>query len=80
MKKFFAVKRKVRETWRDAVASRGDALGVKAACLQAFDAHLATGRQDFEAAFLALRDQRCLWSIEGPEDPFSATGPAQEGG
>ena len=79
MTKFFAAKRKVAETWREAVASRGDALGKRAACLDSFDAYCATGKQDFEAAFLALRDQQCLWLIEGPEDPFSAAAPVQEG-
>ncbi len=79
MTEFFAAKRKVGETWREAVASRGDALGKRSACLSAFDAHRVAGRKDFEAAFLALRDQQCLWLIEGPEDPFSATAPAQEG-
>ena len=80
MTKVLVAKRKVAETWRDAVARRADAFGVRAACLRAFDDHLAAGKTEFEAAFLALRGQKCLWLIEGPEDPFStATTPAQEG-
>lgn len=79
MTKFFVARRKVGETWREAVASRGDALGLRTDCLSAFDAHLAAGKKDFEAAFLALQDQQCLWLIQGPEHPFSAAAPAQEG-
>ena len=79
MTKFFVAKRKLGETWREAVKSRGDTLGKRVACLDAFDGHLAAGKRDFEAAFLALRDQQCLWLIEGPEHPFSAAAPAQEG-
>ena len=79
MTKSFVAKRKLGETWREAVKSRGDTLGKRVACLDAFDGHLAAGKRDFEAAFLALRDQECLWLIEGPEHPFSAAAPAQEG-
>jgi hypothetical protein len=65
-------RRKLGETWRDSVGRRGAMSGAAAACLRAYDAYVADGRKDFEAAYLALRDQRCLWRVDGPEDPFSA--------
>ena len=77
MARFSAARQKVGETWREAVARRG-ALGRQAVCLAAYEAYLAAGPQDFEAAFLALRDHGGLCSIEGPEDPFSQNAPAQE--
>jgi hypothetical protein len=79
MAKFSLARRKIRETWREAVAARAGALGRQAACLESFEAYLAAGRQDFEAAFSALRDHGGLWSIEGPEDPFSTNVSVQEG-
>ena len=79
MTKFLAAKRKVRQTWREAVASRGEAFGKRAACLEVFDSHVAMGKKDFEAAYLALGAHECLWLTEGPEDPFSATASAEEG-
>ena len=67
MAKFSVARRKVRETWREAVAARAGTLGWQLACLEAFEAYLAAGRQDFEAAFLALRDHGGLWCVEGPK-------------
>ncbi len=72
-------RRKVGETWREAVERRGKVFGVKASCLHAFDGHVAAGRNDYEAAYLALEQQRCLWLIEGPKDPFLGRPPAPEG-
>ena len=79
MAKFSVARRKVRETWREAVAARASAHGRQLACLESFEAYLAAGRQDFEAAFMALRDHGGLWRVEGPKDPFCADAPAQEG-
>ena len=75
-RKVLVATRKVSDTWRDAVARRGEAFGARSPCLRAFDDYLSSGKTDFEAAFLTLRDHHCLWLIEGPEDPFSTRGPA----
>jgi hypothetical protein len=58
--KVLVAKRKVSKTWREAVACRGEALGHHGACVRAFDDYLSSGKTDYEAAFLALRDQQCL--------------------
>lgn len=61
------VKRKLAETWRDAVARRGGELGRERECLEAFEAHLEDGRHEAEAAFFALRRFDCLFAVpDGP--------------
>jgi hypothetical protein len=48
------VKRKLTETWRDAVARRARELGVEQECLQAYEERLEEGMHEPEAAFRAL--------------------------
>lgn len=61
------VKRKLAETWREAVARRGGEFGVERECLQAFEAHLEEGRHEAEAAFFTLRRFDCLFQVaDGP--------------
>lgn len=61
------VKRKLGETWREAVGRRGGEFGLEQECLEAFEAHLAEGRLEAEAAFLTLRHFNCLFLVpDGP--------------
>lgn len=60
------------ETWRDAVARRGDARGMRAECLAFFDARLAEGARDFEAAYLTLEAFEGLETVDLPGDPEAA--------
>ena len=67
------VKRKVRQTWRDAVANRigpSDPDG-----LAAFDALLAQGRPEFEAAYRVLEARGLLWRADEPGSPEPGAGP-----
>jgi len=77
MTEALVARRKLTETWRDSVAQRGALSGQRTACLRAYDTYVTDGRKDFEAAYLALRDQHRLWRVDGPEDPFSVKGPEQ---
>jgi hypothetical protein len=78
MTAFFVARRKVGETWRAAVIARSSALGLQTSCLTSFEAYLTAGKQDFEAAYLALRDHSGLWSIGETEDPSSTQPPIQD--
>ncbi len=65
-------KRKVTQTWRDAVAGRAAAFGVEAACIAAFDSAVADGEAEHAAAFAALRTWNCLFEVSLPGDPADA--------
>jgi hypothetical protein len=61
------VKRKLPETWREAVARRGEELGLGADCLRAFDEELENGAHEAEAAYRALQRFDCLYVVpDGP--------------
>lgn len=62
-------KRKVRETWREAVARRGAALGRAPACLAAYDAFAAGGAAEHEAAYRALALHDGLEPVDAPRHP-----------
>src|SRR5215213_8306897 len=74
MTAFFVARRKVGETWRAAVAARSSALGLQTSCLTSFEAYLTAGKQDFEAAYLALRDHRVGSRQEPPRIQESTKG------
>lgn len=57
------------ENWREAVARRGARQGRERECLAAYDARLAEGARDFEAAYLALEACGCLDTVDLPGDP-----------
>lgn len=60
-------KRKLNETWREAVARRAGELARETECLRAFDQHLAEGRSEGEAAYRALaRFDALSATFEGP--------------
>ncbi|WP_375459556.1 hypothetical protein [uncultured Enterovirga sp.] len=76
-------KRRVTETWREAVGSRA---GIAApACLAAYDGLVAEGSGEAEAAFRALGTHRLLWRVDEPYDPpetragSGATGTGEDG-
>lgn len=58
------VRRKLHETWRDAVAARAGAR--RDTCLARFDALLASGRSDAEAAYRTLEEAALLWRADEP--------------
>jgi hypothetical protein len=61
------VKRKIHETWRDAVAKRGGEFDLQQQCLRSFEAHLLDGKHEAEAAFFSLAQFDCLYMVpEGP--------------
>ncbi|HEX8165125.1 MAG TPA: hypothetical protein VF601_04975 [Beijerinckiaceae bacterium] len=61
------VKRKIHETWRDAVAKRAGELGLEEECLQAFESHLLDGKHEAEAAYFSLAEFKCLYQVpDGP--------------
>ena len=67
-------KRKLDQTWRDAVEARaGPESG---ACLEAFDAALAAGCRDAEAAFRSLASLGLLWRVDEPGSVTAAQGAA----
>lgn len=59
-------KRKLHETWRDAVSKRARDVRIPAA-LDAFDAMVRAGSGEAEAAYRALAEHELLWPISGPE-------------
>ena len=64
-------KRKVAETWRDAVGRRAG--GRAASCLARFDEFLEQGLDEGEAAYRALDEAGLLWIAD---EPGSATPPS----
>jgi hypothetical protein len=61
------IKRKLRETWREAVAARLASAGPEtlAEGLSAFDAAVGRGEGEAEAAHAALSHHNLLWHVEG---------------
>jgi hypothetical protein len=57
------VKRKINQTWRDAVASGARKCGVEQGCLRAYDAHVDEGMHEAEAAYRALADFDALFVV-----------------
>lgn len=62
-------KRKVAETWRDAVSARAAASGDAGVCVALFDRLVAAGTSDAEAAYRTLRTSNLLWRLDGQDDP-----------
>lgn len=75
-------KRKLRETWRAAVAARSRGSGPD--CLAAYDALVGAGTPEAEAAYRALRAYGLLWSLHEPyglpQAPPAAGNTAAEAG
>ena len=60
-------KRKLTETWREAVARRDEPVAAEEAWLRVFDAYLADGRNEVEAAYLTLARFEALSFVrDGP--------------
>jgi hypothetical protein len=61
------IKRKLRETWREAVAARLASAGPETLAdgLAAFDAAVASGGGEAEAAHATLSRHDLLWHVEG---------------
>lgn len=68
-------KRKLRQTWREAVAARAVDEEIRARCLALFDGIVGQGGSEAEAAFRALAAQGLLWDLVGPTDPGPPTAP-----
>ena len=62
-------RRKLSETWREAVARRARELAVEADCLRSFDEFLTGGLPEAEAAYRALSRHKALFSV--PDGPTS---------
>jgi hypothetical protein len=62
-------KRKLTETWREAIARRGREFGREQDCLEPFDALVAAGMRDLEAAYQVLKQHGFLWPVDEPQDP-----------
>jgi hypothetical protein len=62
-------KRKLTESWREATARRAREFGREQDCLRPFDAFVATGMSEFEAAYRALKLHGLLWPVDEPQDP-----------
>jgi hypothetical protein len=71
-------KRKIRETWREAVAARVQGNGEAERCLALYDATESAGASASEAAFRALEACGLLWEIAGPDDPGPPSRPVAE--
>jgi hypothetical protein len=61
-------KRKLRDTWRQAVERRSAAAGGPDTCVTAFDELVGSGMPDGEAAYAVLRDAGLLWRIGSNRD------------
>lgn len=57
-------KRKLRQTWREALAARAGGEG--GAVLSRFDELLREGREDGDAAYHALASAGLLWLVDEP--------------
>ena len=57
-------KRKLWQSWREAVAARAAAFGVEAACLARFDEAVDSGAAEHVGAYHALKAEGCLWLLE----------------
>ena len=76
-----AAKRRLEETWRQAVEARvrSTAPGRAEDCLAEFDALLRSGASDAEAAYRALSRAGLLWRVEAAGFT-AAPRPAEESG
>lgn len=70
-------KRRITNTWREAMAARGAGGGLAGESLAAYDALVAAGASEAEAAYRTLRDRRLLWSVDEPCDPVRTDGTDQ---
>ena len=70
-------KRKVRQSWREAVAARLESASPErlAAGLAAFDARLGKGAGDAEVAYAVLAEAGLLWEVDAPGFSATATQP-----
>ncbi|TDR94957.1 hypothetical protein EV668_2249 [Enterovirga rhinocerotis] len=69
-------RRKVAETWRDAVGRRA---GLRApSCLARFDALLGAGLDEGEAAYRVLAEEDLLWVVDEPGSAAPAAGASDE--
>ncbi|MDB5558155.1 MAG: hypothetical protein JWQ36_1089 [Enterovirga sp.] len=61
------IKRKLRQTWREAVAARlaQASPATLAQGLEGFDAAVAAGEGEAEAAFVTLSAHGLLWHVDG---------------
>lgn len=66
-------KRRLAETWREAVAARAGAAGRDGEAVSIYDRLRAEGRHEAEAAFHALGHVHLLWSVDLPGDPQAPT-------
>lgn len=64
-------RRKLRQTWREAVVARAGAAGD---AVFRFDDLLRDGRDDGEAAYQALASAGLLWLVDEPGTPSPSTG------
>ncbi len=72
----FVAKRKVAETWRDAVGRRA---GERAElCIARFDALVVEGRDEGEAAYRALEEQGLLWIADEPGSAAPSNGSSDD--
>lgn len=69
-------KRRLTETWRDAVSARAGTAVRHAEALQDFDRLCANGLGEAEAAFRALARLDLLWRVDLPGDRQAGPGPA----
>jgi hypothetical protein len=68
-------KRKIHQTWREAVVARAADDEARTHCLAVFDGIVGQGRSEAEAAFRALAARNLLWDVVGPTDPGPPTPP-----
>jgi len=57
-------KRKLSQSWREAVAARAAEFGVEVACLSRFDTAIESGAAEHVGAYWALQSEGCLWLLE----------------
>ena len=70
--------RRTTESWREAVARHARARDLAEPCLLAFDALVAEGRGEAEAAFNALKRFDLLSVVDLPGDPGESLAAAEE--
>ena len=60
-------KRKLSETWREAVASRARQFDAEEEWVRVYDAHLSKGKHEAEAAYMTLARFDALYPVpDGP--------------
>lgn len=65
-------KRKLTQTWREAVARQGRDLGVEAECLRSFDECVAKGEPEAIAAYRSLARFGALFLVAEPSSGESS--------